>query len=240
MLASIGGIGLLRASASATVTTYVDVAAFDNATNTSIVVTFEEREWNVAVSHEFFGSIASGGITFVPIASPPVLLPNLFITPPRETHFCCPLSSQTLTSSGDEDIDLVFAAPLRAVGFVSYSNGGQPIVYTITFVGGGQQTIISPQPPNTKGFIGFTSSEPIANLNWTSDIGAIVNTGIDDVRIGTVTCPADLDGDGIVGAADLAILLGAWSGSGVGDLDGGGSVGAADLAILLGAWGPCP
>ncbi len=51
--------------------------------------------------------------------------------------------------------------------------------------------------------------------------------------------PADLDGDGIVGAADLAILLGSW-GSCEGcpaDLDGDGAVGAADLAILLGSWG---
>ena len=48
--------------------------------------------------------------------------------------------------------------------------------------------------------------------------------------------PADLDGDGIVGAADLAILLGQWGGSGAADLDGDGGVGASDLAILLGAW----
>jgi hypothetical protein len=48
--------------------------------------------------------------------------------------------------------------------------------------------------------------------------------------------PADLNGDGSVGAADLAIMLGQWSGPGSGDLDGDGSVGAADLALLLGAW----
>jgi predicted dienelactone hydrolase len=48
--------------------------------------------------------------------------------------------------------------------------------------------------------------------------------------------PADLDGDGVVGASDLAILLGAWGGKGPADLDGDGIVGASDLAILLGAW----
>jgi len=51
--------------------------------------------------------------------------------------------------------------------------------------------------------------------------------------------PADLDGDGIVGAADLAILLGSW-GPCEGcpaDLDGDGVVDAVDLAILLGSWG---
>lgn len=52
-------------------------------------------------------------------------------------------------------------------------------------------------------------------------------------------CPADLDGDGAVGAGDLAVLLGAWGGTGQADLDGSGSVGASDLAVLLGAWGAC-
>jgi hypothetical protein len=58
----------------------------------------------------------------------------------------------------------------------------------------------------------------------------------------TGDCPADLDGDGDVGAFDLANLLGNW-GPNVGhpaDLTGDGSVGAEDLAILLGSWGPCP
>jgi hypothetical protein len=48
--------------------------------------------------------------------------------------------------------------------------------------------------------------------------------------------PADLNGDGSVDAADLAILLGAWGSIGPGDFSGNGSVGAEDLAILLGAW----
>lgn len=55
-------------------------------------------------------------------------------------------------------------------------------------------------------------------------------------------CPADLTGDGMVGAADLAQLLGSW-GPCAGcpaDLTGDGNVGAADLALLLGSWGPCP
>lgn len=46
----------------------------------------------------------------------------------------------------------------------------------------------------------------------------------------------DLDGDGLVSQTDLAILLGAWGGSGPGDLNGDGVVGSPDLAILLGAW----
>jgi hypothetical protein len=47
--------------------------------------------------------------------------------------------------------------------------------------------------------------------------------------------PADLDGNGTVNAADLAILLGGW-GSGAGDIDGDGVTNATDLALLLSAW----
>ncbi len=54
--------------------------------------------------------------------------------------------------------------------------------------------------------------------------------------------PGDLNGDGTVGAADLAILLGSWGPCGdcgdcPADLDGDCTVGAADLAMLLGNWG---
>lgn len=55
--------------------------------------------------------------------------------------------------------------------------------------------------------------------------------------------PGDLDGDGIVGPADLAIVLGNWGpcpappDACIADLDGDGSVGPADLAIILGNWG---
>jgi hypothetical protein len=48
----------------------------------------------------------------------------------------------------------------------------------------------------------------------------------------------DLDGDSMVGPADLASLLGLWGQpSAAADLDGDGIVGAGDLALLLGAWG---
>lgn len=47
--------------------------------------------------------------------------------------------------------------------------------------------------------------------------------------------PADLDCNGAVNAADLALLLGAWGGP-AGDANGDGTTNAADLATLLGAW----
>lgn len=48
----------------------------------------------------------------------------------------------------------------------------------------------------------------------------------------------DIDGDGVVGASDLARILGAWDSERAGpDLDRDGVVGPNDLAILLNAWG---
>lgn len=61
-----------------------------------------------------------------------------------------------------------------------------------------------------------------------------------DGSLGAAACPADLDGDGAVGSADLAILLGSWGAAdNAADLDDSGTVGSGDLAILLGSWGPC-
>lgn len=51
-------------------------------------------------------------------------------------------------------------------------------------------------------------------------------------------CPADLNNDGVVGPADLSVLLNGWGGT-TPDLSGDGQVGAADLSIMLNAWGAC-
>ena len=73
----------------------------------------------------------------------------------------------------------------------------------------------------------------LSGIHPDSDVFAVTFTP-------TNPCPPDINGDGVVSAADLALLLGAWGTSGLADLDGGGSVGSSDLAQLLGAWGPCP
>ncbi len=71
----------------------------------------------------------------------------------------------------------------------------------------------------------------------TVDMGAFENQHNPD-------CPADLDGSGAVGIADLAILLGCYGLSAEGscassDLDCTGDVGVGDLSILLSAYGTC-
>ena len=54
-------------------------------------------------------------------------------------------------------------------------------------------------------------------------------------------CPADLDGNGIVGVGDILELIDVWGASEVpADIDGSGQVAVGDLLILVDAWGSCP
>ncbi len=60
---------------------------------------------------------------------------------------------------------------------------------------------------------------------------------------GLISCPGDTDGDGSIGASDIAVLIGNWGETSdptlAADIDGDGDVDAADLAQMLGSWGPC-
>jgi hypothetical protein len=76
--------------------------------------------------------------------------------------------------------------------------------------------------------------------NELTNEGSVPGLGIDVLQI-LEPCPGDFDGDGDIGASDLAVLLGSWGGCEVctADLDDDGDVDATDLAILLGSWGQC-
>jgi hypothetical protein len=74
-------------------------------------------------------------------------------------------------------------------------------------------------------------------VSTTSTQSTIVTAKVADI----VPCPGELTGDGVIDAADLAVLLGAWGpcrGCDA-DFDSDGTVGGSDLAVLLGAWGNC-
>jgi|JI10StandDraft_1071094.scaffolds.fasta_scaffold187627_2 hypothetical protein len=75
----------------------------------------------------------------------------------------------------------------------------------------------------------------------TPGVGGSINGSWENFLYSPLPAPivGDLDGNDVVDAADLAILLGAWGqrcGGCSEDLDGSGTVEGADLALLLGAW----
>lgn len=57
------------------------------------------------------------------------------------------------------------------------------------------------------------------------------------ITVGSAPRPGDINGDGIVNASDLAVLLAQWGGPGSADVNSSGSVDGLDLAILLSNWG---
>jgi len=53
------------------------------------------------------------------------------------------------------------------------------------------------------------------------------------------SCAGDLDQDGSVGGADLAVMFSLWGGPSDADLNDDAHTDGADLTMLLSAWGPC-
>lgn len=144
------------------------------------------------------------------------------------------------------------------IGFLNTGNGGGP------YASGGSQTGanfgVNVNAVNGElsgfawgenvGWINFSTAGLGANaarfdfddqrfrgFAWGENIGWV---NLDDViHFVALACPGDLDSNGVVDSADLAILLAAWGATGSADFNGSGAVDSADLAILLAAWGVC-
>ena len=101
----------------------------------------------------------------------------------------------------------------------------------------------NPGEPNNSGAVEHYAEMLGSNGKWNdlNDAGAgYVHVAVIELPGGGSTpCPADLDLDGNVGAADLATMLAYW-GTDLADVTGDGTVDAADITILLSAWGVCP
>jgi hypothetical protein len=70
------------------------------------------------------------------------------------------------------------------------------------------------------------------------DIGAYTCLIFSQGDVPPPTNASDLNADGRVDAADLALLLNAWgTAKGAADINRDGAVNGVDLAILLGQWG---
>ncbi|MSR29105.1 MAG: hypothetical protein EXS03_05965 [Phycisphaerales bacterium] len=86
----------------------------------------------------------------------------------------------------------------------------------------------------------FTS---VAGATYYMRVGGATTTagGAGTLNIScSVACPADLNGDSVINATDLSVVLANWGGSGSGDVNASGTVDAIDLSAILAAWGNCP
>ena len=83
----------------------------------------------------------------------------------------------------------------------------------------------------------LTVGAHVITLRGTDSGGLFTERSINLTISARVFNRGDIDGDGMVGASDLASLLSSWNGNGIGDLNVDGIIDSIDLAILLSAWG---
>ncbi len=154
-------------------------------------------------------------------------------------------SAETITFAfGPQDVT---SGPGPVEGFVWTADelGGFHDHFEITINGDGGDPAVGVY------VIGMSIGTVDASLEETPPFYFVLNLGADEeehdaaiewVEANLVACIADLDGDGAVGASDLAAVLASWGRCDVcaADLDDDGMVGLSDLAALISAWGACP
>ena len=130
-------------------------------------------------------------------------------------------------------------------GPIVVDDGGTPVGVSSNF-GTVAEWLTSLDPAENLGITPWEDLTPGGGYHYSAAIQTsewIIRYFPETYELGAIDplCPADLDGDGTVGFADLTQLLSAW-GACPGcpeDLTGDDAVGFADLTALLGASGPC-
>ncbi len=150
-----------------------------------------------------------------------------------------PGTSSAPALSGDGRFVALVAKPLNNPDFPLVDTA----VFRVDLLGGDVQRVArgGTGAPLADCFGGTAISDDGKTVLFASAASDLVpfdtNGALDVFAFAIAALPGDLDGDGSVGAADLATLLGQWGQSGgPADLDGDGVVGSGDLAMLLGAW----
>ncbi|MBL8745086.1 MAG: hypothetical protein JNK58_01880, partial [Phycisphaerae bacterium] len=145
-----------------------------------------------------------------------------------------------LTANGDENIDITFATPTRALAFDASANefGAAFIQY---FDEAGNPVASITIPKGDVRFVGVTSDLPIRRINFASTLGAVRDTGFDMIRSAVpvrTPCIGDADGDRDIDFADITAVLASFTSAyitpgGPGDADKDGDVDFADITSAL-------
>ena len=134
-----------------------------------------------------------GEIAFSPVSSYPFPA-NLVIASPGVHPFAPELNPTTsiiLSVTGNEDFVGTLASPAYALGFDIYLND---FPATLSFFNGTTllATLAFDDPPeagNNIAFAGITSAEGVTGFRWTATNGQYINTGLDNVYLGTSAVP---------------------------------------------------
>ncbi|MHC4742911.1 MAG: hypothetical protein ACYS8Z_13430 [Planctomycetota bacterium] len=163
-------------------TYYNDSTAFNSSALTSLVETFEAA----TPKKTPLPTLTSNNITYVGLAGTPFA--NVYVATAGFTNFGVPsTSSCVLTANGDEDFEIDLSlVPSTAVAFDTYLNQYGPATIEVHDSSGLIGTAIVNHDPATVGFFGVTSTTPITKIRWTTVNGRTINTGIDNVRLGSV------------------------------------------------------
>ncbi|MCZ6652139.1 MAG: hypothetical protein O7D91_03840, partial [Planctomycetota bacterium] len=168
------------------------------------------------------------------------------------------LASSATTARADVSLDAPNGGEVLEVGSVFTITWHILIAHDLEnwnlwYLAGGSWTMIAMNLPPGSGEVGsvhtydWTVPDDFDDTVWVLVIMDNSGTDYPDISdapfsIVPAACPEDLDGNGTIGAFDLAILLGTWGSVPTPDppdFDGDGDVDAFDLAQLLGSWGPC-
>jgi|GEM_PF-673287 len=168
---------------SASLSSFTNLAAFNQAATTTLVEDFEA----FSPKDTLLPSFVSNGNTYTALAgtgpdgNP---LPNVVVVSSTNSGFALPLPSSVLTSLGPEDFTIEFGIPTEAVAFDTFLNGLGPA--TVQVFGAEQliDTVQQNHDPATIGFLGIVASEPIHSIRFTTVDGDVISTGIDNIRQG--------------------------------------------------------
>jgi len=160
---------------------YTDFTSFDAATSTTLVEDFEA----IFPKDIALASFSSNGNTYTGFGG--VTFPNVFVSSPGYTNYGIPVTtSSILTANGDEDFTVDFGVGTNVLGFDTYLNSYGPATIQLFSSSGLIDTYSLTQDPGEVGFFGVVASEAIVAMRWTTIGGAVINTGIDNIRQGTV------------------------------------------------------
>lgn len=156
------------------------------------------------------------------------------------------------------DLTAPSTSAIAAGGLASFVNAPVMVqgAYSATGVATASGPIVNPTvatissriQPQAKGTVLFdqmsmspltTVIDPASLPAGVSALTVTINTNLANTTMSgpwTASNPYDLDGDGLVGAADIAILLNQWGAAGTADFNGNGVVDAPDLSVLLSNW----